>query len=224
MRLLVVEDFPQIRKALVQGLREADYAVDATGDGNEALWYARTSDYDAMVLDLMLPGMSGLDVLREMRRSGRDTPVLILTARDAVDDRVKGLDAGADDYLVKPFAFEELLARIRALLRRGYNDADERIVVGPLELDTTYKRASLDGKPVALTAREFALLEYLARRRGQPVSRTDIWEHLYDADADHTSNVVDVYIGYLRKKLHRAGEPSLIRTHRGMGYALEGPS
>lgn len=223
MRVLVVEDFAQLRRSLVRGLRQAGYAVDEAKDGNEGLCLARTNEYDALVLDLMLPGKDGMEVLRTLRSEGRHCPTLILTAKDELHDKVKGLDAGADDYLVKPFAFEELLARLRALVRRKYAAAGTVITVGPLVIDTARKSVKLDGDKVTLSAREFGLLEYLAMRKGQPVSRLDIWEHLYDANDTSTSNVVDVYIGYLRKKLHREGGPELIRTYRGTGYALEEP-
>jgi len=224
MRVLVVEDYVPLRKSLVRGLRHAGFAVDATGDGEEGLWYARSNDYDAIVLDLMLPKLDGLTVLRRLRQAGGKAHVLILTARGEVDDRVKGLNLGADDYLVKPFAFDELLARVRALVRRGYAAKRPTIRVADLEVDTVARTASRGGKPLGLTAREYALLEFLALRAGQVVSRTDIWEHVYEFDASPDSNVVDVYIGYLRRKLERGGRPRLIHTRRGQGYVLEEPT
>jgi len=224
MRVLVVEDYAPLRKSLVKGLRQAGFAVDATGDGEEGLWYARSNDYDAIVLDLMLPKLDGLTVLRRLRQAGGKAHVLILTARGEVDDRVKGLNLGADDYLVKPFAFDELLARVRALVRRGYAAKRPTIRVADLEVDTVARTASRGGKPLGLTAREYALLEFLALRAGQVVSRTDIWEHVYEFNASPDSNVVDVYIGYLRRKLERGGRPRLIHTRRGQGYVLEEPT
>lgn len=220
MRILVVEDYQPLQKSLEQGLREAGYAVDVTGDGEEGLWYATGSDYDVIVLDLMLPGMDGLSILRELRAEGRKTHVLILTARDALEDRVKGLDLGADDYLVKPFAFEELLARIRALIRRAYRAKRSEIVVEDLRIEPATQRVSRAGRAILLTAREYALLEYLALRVGEVVSRMEIWEHIYEFSSSATSNVVDVYIGYLRKKLDSEGQPPLIHTVRGRGYLL----
>jgi len=224
MRLLLIEDYPPLQKSLAKGLREAGFAVDATGDGEEGLWYAAGHDYDAIVLDLMLPGLDGLSLLRQLRAEGRQTHVLILTARDTVPDRIAGLNAGADDYLVKPFAFEELVARVHALIRRGYARKDPCVQVGDLRIDTAAQRVWRDDEPIDLTAREYALLAYLALRAGEMVSRTDIWEHLYDAGSSATSNVVDVYVGYLRRKLDRPGEPSLIRTVRGRGYMLSAPT
>ena len=220
MRVLVVEDYEPVRKSVSQGLRNAGFAVDAAADGEEGLWYARTNDYDAIVLDIMLPGMSGLAVLRELRKTGRKTHVLLLTARGGVDDRVEGLNLGADDYLVKPFAFAELLARVRALVRRSYAAKDPVIRVDDLEVNTVTHAAQRAGVPLKLTAREYALLEFLALRAGELVSRTDIWEHVYEFDSDAHSNVVDVYIGYLRRKLERTGLPRLIHTRRGQGYVL----
>ncbi|MBM4020573.1 MAG: response regulator transcription factor [Planctomycetes bacterium] len=220
MRVLVVEDYPPLQRALVKGLREAGFAVDATGDGEEGLWYASGSDYDVIVLDLMLPGVDGLSILKRLRRDGRAAHVLILTAKDTVADRVRGLDAGADDYLVKPFAFEELLARVRALARRAYCAKNPRLQVGDLCIETTAQRVTRGREAVHLTPREYALLEYLAVRAGQVVSRTDIWEHLYEFNSEADSNVVDVYIGYLRRKLERPGRPPLIHTVRGRGYLL----
>ncbi len=221
MRILLVEDYPPLQTSVAQGLREAGFAVDATGDGTDGLHLAKTNPYDVIVLDLMLPGMDGLELLRQYRLSGGAGAVLILTARDAVDDRVKGLDHGADDYLVKPFALAELLARVRAMVRRRYHQPETTITVGPLTIDTAAQRVSRDGEPIELTGREYALLEYLARRAGQVVSRTQIWDHLYEFDSEATSNVVDVYVGYLRRKLDEADGPSLIRTYRGRGYSLE---
>lgn len=220
MRVLVVEDYEPVRKSVSQGLRNAGFAVDASGDGEEGLWYARTNDYDAIVLDLMLPGMSGLAVLQELRKAGRKTHVLILTARDGVEDRVAGLNLGADDYLVKPFAFAELLARVRALVRRSYAAKNPVICVADLEVDTVARSARRAGQRLDLTAREYALLEFLAVRAGELVTRTDIWGHVYEFDSDAHSNVVDVYIGYLRRKLERSGRPRLIHTRRGQGYVL----
>jgi DNA-binding response OmpR family regulator len=220
MRVLIVEDYLPLSKALIQGLAEAGFAVDASADGNEALWYARSNDYDVIVLDIMLPGLDGLSVLQRLRTEGRKTPILLLTARDAIDDRVRGLNLGADDYLVKPFAFDELLARVKALVRRGYERPSPVIRVLDLAIDTATRMVSRAGHPIELTAREFALLEFLAMRAGQVVSRSEIWEHLYQFNASAESNVVDVYIGYLRRKIERDGLARLIHTRRGQGYLL----
>lgn len=220
MRLLVIEDYAPLRKAVVRALQEAGYAVDATGEGREGLWYAQSSDYDLIVLDLMLPGLDGWSILRSLREQGQQTHVLILTARDAVDDRVEGLDLGADDYLVKPFALDELLARVRALLRRQYQSKNPLIKVADLELNQATRQVRRGGQEISLTQREYALLEFLALRGGEVVSRSEIWEHLYEFNSQAQSNVVDVYIGYLRKKLDRPGLTPLIHTRRGQGYWL----
>lgn len=220
MRLLIIEDYTPLRKAVVRALAEAGYAVDATGDGKEGLWYAQSNDYDLIVLDLMLPGLDGWGILRALRREGKETHVLILTARDAVEDRVAGLDLGADDYLVKPFALEELLARVRALLRRKYQHKNPQIKVGDLEIDQATRQVQRGGETIPLTSREYALLEFLALRAGEVVTRGEIWEHLYEFNSQALSNVVDVYIGYLRKKIDRPGRPALIHTRRGHGYCL----
>lgn len=220
MRLLIVEDYEPLRKSLVQGLHEAGFAVDATGDGNEGLWYAQGNAYDVIVLDLMLPGIDGLQILRRLRAEGKGTHVLILTSKDGVDDRIQGLDAGADDYLVKPFAFEELLARIRALVRRRYVRKNPAITLADLRIDLVRRQVMRAGRTIVLTPREYALLEYLALRKGEVVSRTDLWEHVYEFHSSAASNVVDVYIGYLRKKLGGPGLAGLIHTVRGQGYLL----
>jgi DNA-binding response OmpR family regulator len=220
MRVLVVEDYAPLRKAVAQGLEEAGFAVDATGDGQEALWYAKGETYDAIILDLMLPGIDGLTLLRRLREAGNKTHVLILTAKDTLDDRVRGLNVGADDYLIKPFAFEELLARIRALIRRKYDAKDPLIRVSDLEVDTVRHVVRRGDQPIELTAREYALLEFLALRAGSLVTRSDIWEHVYEFHSSPESNVVDVYVGYLRKKIERSGSPRLIHTRRGQGYVL----
>lgn len=221
MRALVVEDYGPVRDAVVEGLAEHGFAVDSSADGEEGLWFAEQHPYDVIVLDLMLPKRDGLSVLRALRARGSAVPVLVLTARDGVDDRVHGLDSGADDYLVKPFAFAELLARVRALVRRRYA-ATPVVRVGDLEVDTTKRAVRRGGVEIALSAREYALLEYLAMRAGELVTRTEIWEHVYDFHSEAHSNVVDVYIGYLRKKLERDGAPRLIQTRRGHGYVLGG--
>lgn len=221
MRVLVIEDYPPLRQSLTTGLQDAGFAVDAAPDGQEGLWLAMGSDYDAIVLDLMLPKLHGLTVLRRIRAAGRKSPVLVLTARGAIEDRVGALDLGADDYLVKPFAFAELLARVRALVRRRYDVKDPIIRVADLEVDTAARQAHRGGEPLGLTAREYSLLEYLALRTGQTVTRTEIWEHLYPFESDAHSNVVDVYVGYLRRKLEQGGRPRLIHTRRGLGYVLE---
>ena len=220
MRLLIVEDDGPLREALQQGLEEAGFAVDTSADGEEGLWYARSNEYDVIVLDLMLPHVDGLTILGRLRRDGSAVPILILTARDTVADRVKGLDLGADDYLVKPFAFAELLARVRAMVRRGYNNKDPVIRVADLEIDTAGRTVRRGGRSIELTAREYALLEFLVARADQVVSRSDIWEHIYDFRSDPDSNVVDVYIGHLRKKIEQPGQLKLIHTRRGQGYVL----
>jgi DNA-binding response OmpR family regulator len=220
MRVLIVEDQERLRTWLQKGLKEADFVVDATGDGKEGLWYAQNNPYDVIVLDLMLPGVDGLSILRQLREAGRDDQVLILTAKDTVPDRVKGLDLGADDYLVKPFAFEELVARVRTLVRRGYGKHRPVIAIGDLRIDTAKRQVWRREQEIELRAMEYKLLEYLARRAGETVSRTEIWEHLYDFGSQTVSNVVDVYVCCLRRKLDRPGERSLIRTRRGLGYVL----
>ncbi len=220
MRLLVIEDYVPLARTIAQGLREAGYAVDLAGDGEEGLWYAESNAYDAVILDLMLPKVDGMTVLRRLREKENPAAVLILTARDRVAERVAGLDSGADDYLVKPFAFDELLARVRALIRRRYKVQDGMVRIADLEVDTVGRTVKRGGKGVVLSAREYALLEYLVLRRGQVVTRAEIWEHVYDFAADPSSNVVDVYIGYLRKKIDLDSPVKLIHTRRGQGYLL----
>lgn len=224
MKLLVIEDYLPLRKSLSKGLRAAGYAVDVAADGENGLWYALSNDYDIILLDLMLPGLDGLSLLRKLRAEGRSTHVLILSAKDDVAARVEGLQAGADDYLVKPFAFEELLARVNALVRRKYDHKEPMIAIAHLRIDTATQHVFRNGDEITLTPREYALLEYLAMRQDETVSRTDVWEHLYDFVDATTSNVVDVYIGYLRKKIDLPGSESLIRTIRGRGYSLRASS
>lgn len=223
MRLLLVEDSARLQRSVSMAFRRSGYAVDLASDGEEGLWLAETNDYDAVVLDVMLPKRDGLDVLRSLRASGKLTHILLLTARDTVEDRVAGLEAGADDYLVKPFAIEELLARVQALCRRAYGSKQPRLVIADLEIDSGTRQATRAGQPLDLTAREYQLLEYLARRRGEVVSRPDIEAHIYDGQVDPMSNVVDSAICSLRKKiaLSTDAEP-LIHTRRGLGYVLEG--
>jgi two-component system copper resistance phosphate regulon response regulator CusR len=223
MRILLAEDEPDAARMLAKGLREQGFAVDIAADGDAAFHDADVTDYDALILDVMLPSRSGVSVCRALRAGGMTTPILMLTARDAIEARVEGLDAGADDYLVKPFAFEELLARLRAIIRRGVRPLmPEQIDAGDLVLDTRARRAALRGEPVSLTAREYALLEHLARRAGEVVGRAEIAEHVWDASYDPFSNVIDVYIQRLRRKLGDAGG-TLIETRRGEGYQLAKP-
>ena len=220
MKILLIEDYEPIRTSVAKGLAEAGFAVDATGDGEEGLWYARGGDHDVIILDLMLPKVDGLTILGRLREHENPASVLILTARDTVEDRVKGLDLGADDYLVKPFAFEELLARVRALVRRKYDARSPAIRVADLEIDTSSRTVRRAGRTMDLTAREYAILEFLALRAGQVVTRTELWEHIYDFNAEPDSNVIDVYVGRLRKRLERGKRPRLIHTRRGLGYVL----
>ena len=221
MRILLVEDEPSAAHLLAKGLREQAYAVDVAADGETAIFQIGTTDYDAVVLDVMLPVTNGLAVCRTIRDSGSTVPILMVTARDAVEARIAGLDSGADDYLVKPFDFGELLARLRALVRRGRQPIlPERISAGPLTLDTRSRRVQLGARDMVLTAKEYALLEYLVRRAGDVVSRADIAEHVWDDHYDPLSNVVDVYVQRLRRKLEPGGADSLIRTRRGEGYQL----
>jgi DNA-binding response OmpR family regulator len=225
MRILVVEDFEPLREALVQGLEEAGYAVDWAGNGEDALRLARGGgggggEHDVIVLDLMLPKVDGLTVLRTLRAARSPSHVLILTAKDAPQDRVRGLDLGADDYLVKPFEFSELLARVRALIRRKYEMRSAVVRAGAVEIDTAARRVRKRGVEVELSAREYALLEYLAMNLDRTVSRTEIWQHVYDFNASIESNVVDVYVGLLRKKLEDGEDHRLIQTKRGQGYVL----
>ena len=220
MRILVVEDVEALRESIVQGLREAGYAVDEAADGQAALWHARGGEHDVIVLDLMLPKVDGLSVIRALRRDRCPSFILVLTARDAPGDRVRGLDLGADDYLVKPFVFAELLARIKALVRRKYDARQTVLKIADLEVDTSKRLVRRAGKPVELSGREYALLEYMALNRDRTVSRADIWQHVYDFNASPESNVVDVFVGLLRKKIERPGTQKLIHTRRGQGYVL----
>jgi len=222
VRILVVEDEQRIAVFIKQGLEEEGYAVDVAYDGEEALDWAAMVDYDLIVLDVLLPKKNGIQTCRDLRAQGNKVPVLMLTARDAIEDRVRGLDSGADDYLVKPFAFQELLARIRALLRRSGEVKTTRLQVGDLMLDTLTHRATRGERAIELTAREYAILEFLMRHPGQVLSRTQIAEHVWNYDFYSTSNVVDVYIRYLRRKVDEGFDVNLIETVRGVGYKIEG--
>ncbi len=222
MRILLVEDEPSAARFIAKGLREASHAVDVASDGTAAAERCQQNDYDAVILDVMLPGKDGLTVCRDLRAGGSNVPILMLTARDAVEARVEGLDAGADDYLTKPFDFRELLARVRALTRRERRPlSPERIEIRHIAIDVAGQRVWAHGREVSLTSREYALLEYLARRAGEVVSRADIAEHVWDEHYDAFSNIVDVYIQRLRRKIDDdAGQDPLIRTRRGQGYQL----
>ena len=221
MKTLLVEDYKPLRNSVSKAIREMGWAVDVGADGEEGQWLAENHSYDVIILDLMLPKVHGLDILRQLRARGDATPVIILTAMDAVDDRTRGLDLGADDYLVKPFFLSELMARLKVRVRRAYQQPDPVLRVGDLEIDTNARQVQRDGEPLTLTAREYALLEYLVRRKGQVVTRTEIWGHVYESYGESASNVVDVYVGYLRRKLDRPGKPPLLHTRRGHGYILQ---
>ena len=221
MNVLLVEDDPRIARVVERALSEAGHRVELATDGLEALTSAERGVHDLVVLDVMLPEMDGIEVARELRGEGVRVPILMLTARDAVPDRVRGLDAGADDYLTKPFALEELLARIRALGRRASDAADQMLTVGPLTLDLDRHEVRREDRPIALTAKEFDLLTYLMRNAGRVLSKDQITEHVWGYDSQATSNVVEIYIHYLRDKIDRGFERPLIRTVRGVGYALK---
>jgi two-component system OmpR family response regulator len=221
MRILLVEDEAKMAAAIAKGLRHEGYAVDTAASGDDALLQARVYEYDAIVLDVMLPRTNGFAVCDTLRREGRWAPVLMLTARDQLGDRIRGLDVGADDYMVKPFSFGELLARLRALLRRRPRERPAVLEVGDLTLDPATHAVHRAGRPVSLTAREFALLQFMMEHPREALTRTSLLEHVWDENYAGPSNVVDVYVGYLRKKLERPFGRRLIRTVRGVGYALE---
>ncbi len=220
MRILIVEDDKDLNRQLVTAMTDAGYAVDTAFDGEEGHFLGDTEPYDAVILDIGLPQMDGIRVLETWRQDGRKMPVLILTARDRWSDKVAGIDAGADDYVAKPFHMEEVLARIRALLRRSAGHASSEIECGPVRLDTRSSRVTVDGNPVKLTSHEFRLLSYLMHHQGRVVSRTELVEHLYDQDFDRDSNTIEVFIGRLRKKLNT----DLIETVRGLGYSIAAPA
>ncbi len=216
MRVLVVEDEPDLLASVVNALREDGYAVDGAVDGEEGLYKAENYEYDAILLDIMLPKIDGWELLRRLRLR-KKTPVLMLTARDAIRDRVRGLDSGADDYLVKPFDVDELLARVRALIRRSASEATSRIELGEVAIDTATRAVTRHGEPLMLTAREYSLVEYLALHRGKLVTRTTLYEHLFNEDDDTLSNLLDVHVSNIRKKLGH----DFISTRRGHGYSVE---
>ena len=220
MRILLVEDDRRIARFVAKGLREQSYAVDVTGNGDDAINKLALNDYDAVILDIMIPGRDGFQVCRDLRAGGNNVPVIMLTARDMVDDRINGLDSGADDYLTKPFAVSELLARLRALLRRGRVVFGDVIQVADLILDTRAQQATRKGQLLPLTTKEFALLEYLAREQGRVVSRSEIAEHVWDENFDPLTNLIDVHINRLRRKIDTGVASRLIHTRRGAGYML----
>jgi DNA-binding response OmpR family regulator len=225
MRLLLVEDDEGIIRFLEKGLREAKYAVDVAQDGEDALYKASLNEYDIIILDIMIPGRDGLEVCRELRHLGSKVPVIMLTARDNVRDRVLGLDVGADDYLTKPFQVSELLARLRALMRRGPALKSTVIQIADLRIDTSAQTVNRAGRSLVLTAREYALIEYLARNAGRVVSRSELTEHVWDERSDSYSNVIDVHINHLRQKIDCESDQPLIHTRRGAGYMFSaGPS
>lgn len=216
MRVLLVEDRPELQRSLTRALREEGYAVDSATDGEEGLYKASTYDYDAVILDIMLPKLDGWEVLERMRTARTRTPVLMLTARDTVDDRVRGLDAGADDYLAKPFELSELLARLRALIRRAAGESVAEIYVGDYVIDLKGKRLLHHSTPIAITAREYTLIEFLALHRGEVISRTRLYEHLFDEEENSLSNLLDVHVSRIRSKVGK----DFINTHRGHGYSI----
>jgi len=221
MRILVVEDEDKIAGLIRRGLREEGYAVDIAKDGIEGEFLASTNDYDVIIMDVMLPKKDGISLCASLRLKRIATPVIMVTAKDAVSDKVKGLDSGADDYLTKPFAFEELLARIRSLLRKGDNNSAVRLRVGALEMDIISHKVSREGKDIVLTSKEYALLEYLMRNAGSVITRTMIAEHVWDINFDTDTNVIDVYINYLRRKIDDGFKNNLIQTVRGRGYIIK---
>lgn len=224
MRLLLVEDDPRIARFVTRGLQEQAYAVDAVANGDDALYQAEINDYDLVILDVMIPGKDGFETCRAFRSSGKRMPILMLTARDAVEDRIRGLDAGADDYLTKPFEFGELLARLRALLRRPRDLQPSKIRVGDLELDTASQTARRGSTSIPLTAKEYALLEFLVRNANRVVGRSEIAEHVWDESFDPFSNLIEVYVNRLRHKLGEDDGKPLLQTRRGSGYILCAPA
>jgi two-component system copper resistance phosphate regulon response regulator CusR len=220
VRILLVEDEPDAARILAKGLREQTYAVDTAANGEDALYLASLNNYDLVILDVMLPKKDGIAVCRELREAGSTVPVLMLTARDAVQDRIAGLDSGADDYLTKPFDFHELLARARALLRRSPSLRPDKIEIADLTIDTRARSVARGGRSISLTAREYALLEYLVRRQGEVASRAEISEHVWDASFDLFSNLIEVYVQRLRRKIDEGHTLKLIRTRRGEGYMI----
>ena len=224
MRILVAEDNRKVANFIVKGLREESYAVDLQADGKEAEYMAMTTDYDAVILDLMLPSKSGIDILKALRKAGNTTPVLVLTAKSKTSDKITGLDAGADDYLTKPFAFDELLARIRALLRRGSESSSYTLEAGDLVVDCASRAVTRGGAVIDLTQKEYALLLFLLQNKEHVMTRTSIIDHVWDMQYDSETNVVDVLIRYLRRKIDDDYEPKLIHTVRGVGYVLKEPS
>jgi len=221
MKLLIIEDSSRLQQALMDGLQKAGYEVNATSDGTEGLWLAQSNDYDVIILDLMLPSLDGMSILRSLRKEGKEAPVLILTAKDSIEDRVNGLQVGADDYLIKPFAFDELLARVQVLCRRRYGRRTSQIVIGDLCIDVASRKVILAGNTLDLTPREFKLLEYLVLRQDNVVSRSDIEAHVYKDSTDLMSNAVDSAICSLRRKLSGSILAPRISTRRGFGYVLE---
>jgi len=221
MRILVIEDYTPIRNSVTERLQEDDYVVDSTATGAEGLWYAENHEYDVILLDLMLPNIDGLSLLKKLRSKNNKTPVIIISARDSVKNKIEGLDAGADDYLIKPFSLDEMLARVRVQIRKCYSKNFETYQVGEFLIDFTSKRVMLKGDEIILTKREYGILEYLAYRAGEVVSRQEIWNHVYHEYGECSTNAVDVYVGYLRKKLDPDGTTPLIHTRRGQGYYLE---
>jgi len=217
MRILIVEDEPDLLRSIAQALREEGYAVDTAPDGEDGFYKAENYDYDAIVLDVMLPGIDGWEVLKRIRKT-KKTPVLMLTARDQTRDRIKGLDSGADDYVVKPFDLEEVFARLRAIIRRSVNKTSNLIDIGEVKVDTAARIVSLKDKPVELTAREYSLVEFMALHRGEVVTRTQLYEHLFDENESSLSNLLDVHVSNVRKKLGA----EFIATRRGHGYCIEG--
>ncbi len=224
MRLLVIEDEPSLLKVVAKRLKEEGYSVDTAKDGREGENYIYSTDYDCIILDIMLPFIDGLSLLRNIRAKKISTPVLILTAKDSIDDRVIGLDTGADDYLIKPFSFDELLARVRALLRRQKEKRDLILSVGDLQLDTLTREVKRGNRPIELTSKEYAMLEYLLRNKNRVLTRSQIAEHVWDYDFDYNSNIVEVYIRYLRRKIDENFDAKLLHTVRGGGYMIKDKS